>query len=131
MVEKARLKNPVFSALDVLNPYFPLVGFAEKGALCGDEHTNRQSITHSDLAPYDVIHVGAAAPILPLELVDQLAQPGRMFIPIGDGLQDVWQIDKDTDGTVRQTKLFGVRVSHLTSSCGERPHCELTVRALD
>lgn len=27
---------------------------------------------HSDLGPYDAIHVGAAAPILPQALVDQL-----------------------------------------------------------
>jgi protein-L-isoaspartate(D-aspartate) O-methyltransferase len=28
-------------------------------------------------APYDVIHVGAAAPVIPQELVDQLKSPGR------------------------------------------------------
>lgn len=58
-----------------------------------------------------MIHVGAAAPFLPTELVEQLAQPGRMFIPIGDEAQDVWQIDKDAKGSITQTKLFGVRVS--------------------
>ena len=35
-----------------------------------------------------------------------------MFVPIGDDIQDVWQIDKDAEGVVQQTKLFGVRVSH-------------------
>jgi hypothetical protein len=34
-------------------------------------------------APYQVIHVGAAAPTIPDALVDQLASPGRMFIPVG------------------------------------------------
>lgn len=35
------------------------------------------------VAPYQVIHVGAAAPSIPDALVDQLAAPGRMFIPVG------------------------------------------------
>ena len=35
-----------------------------------------------DLAPYDAIHVGAAAPTMPQELIDQLNKPGRMFIPV-------------------------------------------------
>jgi len=69
---------------------------------------------YPEKAPYDIIHVGAAAPMLPQPLVDQLAQPGRMFIPIGDGIQDVWQIEKDTEGVVKKTKLFGVRYVPLT-----------------
>ncbi|KAF8312128.1 protein-L-isoaspartate O-methyltransferase [Clavulina sp. PMI_390] len=67
-------------------------------------------------APFDVIHVGAAAPFLPEPLVDQLASPGRMFIPIGDMMQDVWQIDKDGDGNVTKKKLFGVRYVPLTDA---------------
>ncbi|GFZ46155.1 LOW QUALITY PROTEIN: hypothetical protein JCM24511_04402 [Saitozyma sp. JCM 24511] len=38
-------------------------------------------------APYQVIHVGAAAPHIPQELIDQLDSPGRMFIPVGVGHQ--------------------------------------------
>jgi hypothetical protein len=34
-------------------------------------------------APYDAIHVGAAAPRLPLELVEQLAPGGRLVVPLG------------------------------------------------
>lgn len=33
-------------------------------------------------APYDAIHVGAAAPELPQALVEQLAPGGRIFIPV-------------------------------------------------
>jgi protein-L-isoaspartate(D-aspartate) O-methyltransferase len=36
-------------------------------------------------APYDAIHVGAAARILHEELIEQLKCPGRMFIPVDDG----------------------------------------------
>lgn len=59
--------------------------------------------------PYDAIHVGAAAPVLPEALVEQLASPGRLFIPVGTAAQHIWQIDKDNDGTVTRQRLFGVR----------------------
>ncbi|GAA95996.1 uncharacterized protein L969DRAFT_90239 [Mixia osmundae IAM 14324] len=64
--------------------------------------------------PYDVIHVGAAAPKLPQALVDQLKSPGRLFIPIGTNDQSIYQIDKDADGKVTQVKLYGVRYVPLT-----------------
>jgi protein-L-isoaspartate(D-aspartate) O-methyltransferase len=77
--------------------------------VCGD---GRKGFPHE--APYDVIHVGAAAPKLPSELVDQLASPGRMFIPVGTRLQNVYQIDKDANGTITEKELFGVMYVPLT-----------------
>lgn len=38
-----------------------------------------------DSAPYDAIHVGAAAAILPEKLLEQLNKGGRMVIPVGPG----------------------------------------------
>ncbi|KAA1474486.1 protein-L-isoaspartate O-methyltransferase [Dentipellis sp. KUC8613] len=64
--------------------------------------------------PYDAIHVGAAAPTLPRSLVDQLATPGRMFIPVGTGAQEVLQVDKHADGKVTEKTLFGVMYVPLT-----------------
>lgn len=59
---------------------------------------------------FSAIHVGACSASLPQALVDQLASPGRMFIPIGsDSDQAVFQIDKDKNGRVTKQKLFGVR----------------------
>lgn len=38
---------------------------------------------HIDHAPYDAIHVGAAAPTEPVELIKQLAKGGRLIVPVG------------------------------------------------
>ncbi|KAN0060594.1 hypothetical protein ACQY0O_007246 [Thecaphora frezii] len=74
-------------------------------------------------APYDVIHVGAAAPKMPQPLIDQLKAPGRMFIPVNssDGYgQDVWQVDKDAQSIVTKTKLFEVNYVPLTDEHKQR-----------
>ena len=56
--------------------------------LCGDGR--KGSPEHG---PFDAIHVGAAPPSMPEALVEQLARPGRMFIPVGsmDETQYIWQ----------------------------------------
>ncbi|OZJ05828.1 hypothetical protein BZG36_00941 [Bifiguratus adelaidae] len=58
-------------------------------------------------APYDCIHVGAAAATMPQELIDQLKSPGRIFIPVGDFSQAIYQIDKDANGNVTKKELMG------------------------
>lgn len=74
---------------------------------------------------WDAIHVGAAAPHLPEELVAQLASPGRMFVPVGTGSQAIWQVDKNEAGEIHRQRLFGVnyipvRPSRLVSRCRVR-----------
>lgn len=64
----------------------------------------------ANIAPYDAIHVGAAAPTLPGPLVDQLASPGRMFIPVGTDSQVILQVDKDEQGNVTKKELMDVMV---------------------
>ena len=62
------------------------------------------------IGPYDAIHVGAAAPTLPSALVNQLASPGRIFIPVGQYIQYIQHIDKDADGKVTEKQVMGVSV---------------------
>ncbi len=69
-------------------------------------------------APYDAIHVGAAARKLHSKLIEQLKPGGRMVIPVGPrgmGSQNFEVVDKALDGTITRTKLFGVRYVPLTS----------------
>ena len=65
-----------------------------------------------DKGPFNAIHVGAAAFKIPQNLIDQLACPGRLIIPVGPelGNQELLQIDKDEDGNVKKpVSIFGVR----------------------
>ena len=81
-------------------------------------------------APYDAIHVGAAAERLHDVLVDQLRAPGRMFIPVETetgvssafrsfGLSEgqwIWVVDKKADGSVQKEKVFQVSYVPLTDA---------------
>lgn len=75
---------------------------------------NLDFIGHPDAGPFDAIHVGAAAPTIPEELVQQLARPGRMFIPVGSFDQTILLIDKDQKGIISEKKLFAVSYVPLT-----------------
>lgn len=83
--------------------------------VCGDGRKG-----YAALAPYDAIHVGAAAKVLHEELVEQLKAPGRMFIPVDDGdgwgSQWIWVVDKDEKGQVKRRKDMGVRYVPLTDA---------------
>ena len=46
--------------------------------------TGDGSLGYEPFAPYDAISVAAAAPVAPAALLSQLADPGRMVIPVGD-----------------------------------------------
>lgn len=60
-------------------------------------------------APYDAIHVGAAAADIPKALLDQLKPGGRMVIPVGQGMQNLMVVDKLPDGSLKKHSEMGVR----------------------
>lgn len=57
--------------------------------------TGDGSLGYPQLAPYDAISVAAGAPEVPAALMDQLSDPGRLVIPVGErrdqDLRVVWK----------------------------------------
>lgn len=70
-------------------------------------------------APYQAIHVGAAAPEVPKPLIDQLAIGGRMVIPVGTYNQKFLQIDKLANGEITRRHLADVIYVPLTSKSNQ------------
>ncbi|KAF2130025.1 protein-L-isoaspartate O-methyltransferase [Dothidotthia symphoricarpi CBS 119687] len=71
----------------------------------------------SEGAPYDAIHVGAAAAEHHEELTRQLKAPGRLFVPVKEGaVQHIWVVDRKADGSVEREKSFGVQYVPLTDA---------------
>jgi protein-L-isoaspartate(D-aspartate) O-methyltransferase len=69
-------------------------------------------------APYDAIVVAAASPSVPLPLVDQLAEGGRLVIPVGRGdYQELLRIVKRGGRTVEQS-LYTCRFVPLVGRFG-------------
>ncbi len=74
-------------------------------------------------SPFDAIMVTAGAPRIPVHLVGQLADGGRMVIPVGDRYsQDLVKLYKDQQG-IRQTSLGGCRFVRLIGEDGWKEEC--------
>ncbi|HTA52381.1 MAG TPA: protein-L-isoaspartate(D-aspartate) O-methyltransferase [Candidatus Acidoferrum sp.] len=74
----------------------------------------------SESAPFDAILVSAAAPSVPQPLVDQLAEGGRLVIPVGKpDHQQLLKIVK-SEGRVFEKELFACRYVPLVGRYGWR-----------
>ena len=61
-------------------------------------------IGQPNFAPFDKIIVTAGAPFIPPKLVEQLKPGGILIIPVGENVQTMIEIRKNTDGTTTQTE---------------------------
>lgn len=69
-------------------------------------------------APFEAIIVTAAAPFVPVPLMDQLAVNGRLVIPVGDRFsQDLLRVTKTEEG-LKEENLGGVRFVSLIGEHG-------------
>jgi protein-L-isoaspartate(D-aspartate) O-methyltransferase len=101
-----------------------LVKFARSNIQKGNpELANRVDFLESDgrhglpdYAPYDAIHVGAAAEQIPRSLLEQLKIGGRMIIPVGPqyGMQVLVQVDRTDEAHFSQKPITGVGYVPLT-----------------
>jgi protein-L-isoaspartate(D-aspartate) O-methyltransferase len=80
--------------------------------------TGDGSLGLPEAAPYDVIIVSAAAPRAPQPLIDQLAEAGRMVIPVGDAEQQVLKLIRKYNDGIRETALEGCRFVPLIGEAG-------------
>jgi protein-L-isoaspartate(D-aspartate) O-methyltransferase len=70
-----------------------------------------------EYAPYDRINVAAAAPQVPPALTEQLAEGGRMVVPVGRYLQELILVEKK-NGKVLTSQKGGVAFVPLVGKAG-------------
>ena len=71
-----------------------------------------------EFAPYDAIIVTAGGPKVPKPLLEQLADPGVLLIPVGDrGVQDLRKVTKK-DGQITEETIEFVRFVSLVGDHG-------------
>ncbi|MGB4677032.1 MAG: protein-L-isoaspartate(D-aspartate) O-methyltransferase [Aggregatilineales bacterium] len=73
---------------------------------------------YAPAAPYDAIIVAAAAPAVPPPLIQQLADGGRLVIPVGSGYEQELRLVERSGNTVTSRSLMPVRFVPLIGRYG-------------
>lgn len=76
------------------------------------------SVGWREYAPYDAILVGAGAPSVPQPLLDQLADGGRLIVPVGDRGEQKLVIARRRNGKIEIEEGAPVRFVPLVGSHG-------------
>jgi protein-L-isoaspartate(D-aspartate) O-methyltransferase len=74
-----------------------------------------------EFSPFDAILSAAAPEAMPEALIDQLAEGGRMILPVGDSeLQYLWMVER-RNGEITRRRLDGVRFVPLRERAHDHP----------
>lgn len=92
-----------------------LVAWANVRVVAGDG-----SRGYPEKAPYDAISVAAGAPAVPEELTGQLAEGGRMVIPVGDRTEQTLLVLTREGDRLRRRSAGGCRFVLLRGGAGWR-----------
>jgi protein-L-isoaspartate(D-aspartate) O-methyltransferase len=91
------------------------LGYAQVTIRCGDGYRG-----WPEQAPFDLILVAAAPNHIPQPLVDQLAEGGRLVIPVGDYFQELMVVEKTAGGLTRQWSVAPVAFVPMTGEAQRR-----------
>ena len=89
------------------------LGYTNVHVHCGDG-----TLGLPEFAPYDAILVAAAAPAVPTPLLGQLAESGRMIVPVGDVENQELQLIERNHDTFRTIMLEPCRFVPLIGAYG-------------
>lgn len=112
----AELTNEVYS-VEIIEPLHAAaksrlaqLGYTNIHLRCADGYSG-----WPEHAPYDAIIVTAAPDHIPQPLTDQLAEGGRMVIPVGPAgsYQELWLVER-VGGRVKKQRMMGVAFVPLT-----------------
>lgn len=88
-------------------------GIANAGVVVGDGTLGWRAY-----APYDAIVVAAASPEVPAPLLEQLAEGGRMVLPLGERGRQALTLVEKAGGEVRTSEISDVRFVPLLGEFG-------------
>ncbi len=91
------------------------LGFRNINLMVGDG-----SVGWPDYSPYDGIIVTAGAPEIPNALIEQLAENGRLVIPVGDEFSQILNLVRKHKGRIYRKEFFGCTFVPLVGKGGWR-----------
>jgi len=91
-------------------------GYDHVEVKCGDGYEG-----WPEHAPFDRIIVTAAPPEIPDALVEQLADGGRMVLPVGERRQELKIVHKNADGALETVEMMGVRFVPMVRGADAEP----------
>ncbi len=81
-------------------------------------HVGDGTLGYPPAAPFNGILVAAAAPVIPAPLLDQLADGGRLVIPVGDSDNQMLEYARRRGGSIHIQRMMAVRFVPLIGAAG-------------